>query len=124
MSFDRLWEFYEKESAMPGQANFYEYALPPDEIILRLQQITLDAYRAVKGCGYARLDIRMDADTGKLHVLEVNAQCGLSEDEDHTSIGAILRFSKKSFTQLIVEIIQDGLRKYDIISSSIKKKAS
>jgi D-alanine-D-alanine ligase len=124
LSFDRLWEFYEKESAMPEEANFYEYALPANDIISPLQQITLDAYRSVKGCGYARLDIRMDADTKKLYVLEVNAQCGLSEDEDHTSIGAILRFSEKSFTQLIVEIIQDGLRKYDIISSSIKKKAS
>lgn len=124
LSFDRLWEFYEKESAMPGQANFYDYALPASEIIAPLQQITLDAYSAVRGHGYARLDIRMDLETKKIYVLEVNAQCGLSEDEDHTSIGAILRFSGKSFTQLIVEIIQDGLRKYDFISSSIKKKAS
>ena len=114
LSFDRLWEFYENEPAMPGQANFYEYALPADEMISALQQITLDAYSAVKGCGYARLDIRMDADTKKLYVLEVNAQCGLSEDEDHTSIGAILRMSGKSFTQLVNEIIKDSLRKYDI----------
>jgi D-alanine-D-alanine ligase len=124
LSFDRLWEFYENESAMPGQGNFYEYALPDKNLIPALQQLTLNAYEAVKGTGYARLDIRMDAQTKKLYVLEVNAQCGLSEDENFTSIGAILRFSKKSFTQLIAEIIDDGLRKYDFISSSINKKAS
>jgi D-alanine-D-alanine ligase len=44
-----------------------------------------------------------------LYVLEVNAQCGLSEDEDYTSIGAILRFAGRSFTQLIEEIIYDTI---------------
>jgi D-alanine-D-alanine ligase len=66
----------------------------------------------------------MNADTKQLYVLEVNAQCGLSEDEDHTSIGAILRFSGKSFRQLVIEIIQDSLRKHQMISSSINKKVS
>jgi D-alanine-D-alanine ligase len=51
----------------------------------------------------------MDAATKKLYVLEVNAQCGLSEDEDYTSIGAILRFAGRSFTQLIEEIIYDTI---------------
>lgn len=124
LSFDRLWEFYENETAMPEQGNFYEYALPDEEFISALQQITLDAYIAVQGSGYARLDIRMDAKTKKLYMLEVNAQCGLSDDEDHTSIGAILRLSKKSFTQLIAEIIQDGFRKYNIASSIKNKKVS
>ncbi|MFI5186896.1 MAG: hypothetical protein ACHQF0_09240 [Chitinophagales bacterium] len=124
LSFDRLWEFYENESIMPEEGNFYEYALPDSELISSLQQITLDAYKSVKGMGYARLDIRMDEKTKKLFVLEVNAQCGLSEDEDHTSIGAILRFSGKSFTQLVIEIIQDSLRKHEMVSSSINKKVS
>ncbi len=45
-------------------------------------------------------------------MLEVNAQCGLSEDEDYTSIGAILRMSNKTFSQLVIEIINDAfLRK-------------
>jgi len=124
LSFDRLWEFYENEAAMPGKGNFYEYALPAKELIPLLQQITLDAYIAVRGSGYARLDIRMDAKTKKLYMLEVNAQCGLSDDEDHTSIGAILRLSGKSFTQLIAEIIQDGFRKYNIASTIKNKKVS
>jgi D-alanine-D-alanine ligase len=53
----------------------------------------------------------MDKATGKLYVLEVNAQCGISEDENFTSIGAILRFANVSFTELVVQIINNALAK-------------
>lgn len=111
LSFDRLWEIYEEESPMPEEGNFYEYQSPDPSLIDALKQISLDAYIAVGGTGYTRVDIRMDAVTQQLYVLEVNAQCGLSEDEDYTSIGAILRVSEKTFTQLIVEIINDAFRR-------------
>jgi D-alanine-D-alanine ligase len=71
----------------------------------------LQAYAAVGGKGYGRIDIRMDRNTGELSILEVNAQCGLSEDEDYTSIGAILRVSGVSFTELIGSILKEGMRK-------------
>lgn len=108
LSFDRLWEIYEEETPMPNDANFYEYALPHAALIDRIKKISWDAYVATKGCGYTRVDLRMDKETGKLYVLEVNAQCGLSEDENFTSIGAILRFSDTSFSQLVAEIINDA----------------
>ena len=44
-------------------------------------------------------------------MLEANAQCGLSEDEDYTSIGAILKVSNVSFTEVIIEILKDALRR-------------
>ena len=93
---------------MPNEENFYEYAPAPSSFQQMLQQLTLDAYVAVGGKGYARLDIRMDAN-GNCYVLEVNAQCGLSADENYTSIGAILRFAQASFTDLIQEIMQRTL---------------
>ena len=111
LSFDRLWEIYEEESPMPEEANFYEYQSPNPSLHAALKQLSLDAYTAVGGTGYTRIDIRMDAATQQLYVLEVNAQCGLSEDEDYTSIGAILRVSGKTFTGLIVEIINDACRR-------------
>jgi D-alanine-D-alanine ligase len=43
-----------------------------------------------------------------LYVLEVNAQCGLSEDENFTSIGAILKVNGTSFKEMIVEVLQDA----------------
>jgi D-alanine-D-alanine ligase len=53
----------------------------------------------------------MDNITKKMYVLEVNAQCGLSEDEDYTSIGAILKVSNQSFSSLVSEILYNAITK-------------
>ncbi|RYY58852.1 MAG: hypothetical protein EOO05_15095 [Chitinophagaceae bacterium] len=108
LSFDRLWEIYEDEQAMPGNENFYNYHRPDPSLMEALEKISLDAYVAVGGTGYGRLDIRMDSRTGELYMLEVNAQCGLSEDEDYTSIGAILRYADQTFGSLVRRIIEDA----------------
>jgi D-alanine-D-alanine ligase len=108
LSFDRLWEIYDEESAMPEEGNFYEYEMPDSQLMDELKKISWDAYVATKGRGYTRVDLRRDNSTGKIYVLEVNAQCGLSEDEDYTSIGAILRLSGKTFSELVVAIIHDA----------------
>jgi len=111
LSFDRLWEIYEEETPMPEEADFYQYQLPDPSLHKAIKQISLDAYIAVKGTGYTRVDIRMDKASGKLFVLEVNAQCGISEDENYTSIGAILRMSGCTFSDLVTEIINDAFRR-------------
>lgn len=111
LSFDRLWEIYEEESPMPNDANFYEYALPDRSLIDEIKRISWEAFVATGGKGYTRVDLRMDKVSGKIYVLEVNAQCGISEDENYTSIGAILRLSGKTFTQLISEITIEALSK-------------
>ena len=111
LSFDRLWEIYEDETPMPQNGNFYEYTQPPKELWDEIMKLSLAAYCAVGGKGYTRIDLRQDKETGKIYVLEVNAQCGLSEDEDYTSIGAILRYTNKTFTQVVREIITDALDK-------------
>jgi len=109
LSFDRLWEVYEEENPMPNDGNFYEYEAPDPSLLEELKKISWDAFAATKGKGYTRVDIRQDSITGKLYVLEVNAQCGLSEDEDYTSIGAILRLGNKTFSELVKEIIHTAL---------------
>jgi D-alanine-D-alanine ligase len=114
LSFDRLWEIYEEETPMPNNANFYEYAAVEKELSEKIRDISLDAYRAVKGMGYTRVDIRMDEKSGNLYVLEVNAQCGLSEDENFTSIGAILKANRTSFKEMILEILQDAFNRKGI----------
>ncbi len=114
LSFDRLWEIYEDETPMPNEGNFYEYEAPDISLIDEIKKISWDAYAATRGKGYTRVDIRRDKNTGKMYVLEVNAQCGISEDEDYTSIGAILRLNGKTFTELVVEIIKDALEKFSV----------
>jgi D-alanine-D-alanine ligase len=121
LSFDRLWEIYEDESPMPKDENFYEYQPVKPELIEPLKQISLDAYKACGGKGYTRIDIRQDATTGKLYMLEANAQCGLSEDENYTSIGAILKVSGVTFTEIITEILKDALRRSVLQPASVQK---
>jgi D-alanine-D-alanine ligase len=121
LSYDRLWETYVDESPMPENANFYDYFPVDSSLIPDLNQITMEAYKSCGGKGYARMDIRMDQVTGKMYMLEVNAQCGLSATEDYTSIGAILVVSKRSFTDVIVEILKDALRRSIAIPVVAKK---
>lgn len=111
LSFDRLWEIYEDETPMPANENFYEYETAEPEIIPALKKLSMDAYKSCGGKGYTRIDIRQDSASGKLYILEANAQCGLSEDQDYTSIGAILKVSGVSFTEVIAEILKDALRR-------------
>jgi D-alanine-D-alanine ligase len=122
LSFDRLWEIYEDETPMPADENFYEYKTVDASLATALKQLSLDAYKACGGKGYTRIDIRQDATTGKLYMLEANAQCGLSEDENYTSIGAILKASQVSFTEIISEILKDALRR-SIVKPAVVKKA-
>lgn len=114
LSFDRLWEIYEEETPMPADENFYEYRKAADELQGKIKSLSLAAFLAVKGTGYTRVDIRQDSTTGQLYVLEVNAQCGLSEDEDYTSIGAILKVNDESFTSLIYTILIEGVKRYQL----------
>jgi D-alanine-D-alanine ligase len=123
LSFDRLWEIYEDETPMPENENFYEYRSVEPSLVPGLKQLSLDAYKACGGKGYTRIDIRQDATTGKLYMLEANAQCGLSEDEDYTSIGAILKASNVSFTEIIAEILKDALRRSIVKTIPVKKAA-
>lgn len=108
LSYDRLWEVYEREAPIADGQYLWEYAAAEEALQQRLCDTSWDAYVAVGGRGYGRIDLRMDAETGALYVLEVNAQCGLSEDENYTSIGAILRFAGGSFATLVREIIVDA----------------
>lgn len=122
LSFDRLWEIYEDESPLKDDEDFYNYYTPEAFLLQNICKLSFDAYRALKGKGYCRVDLRMDKQTGKLYVLEVNAQCGLSDDENFTSIGAILRLSGNSFASLIAEIIKAALTNKTVPQKKLAKQ--
>lgn len=112
LSFDRLWEIYETESAMPESANFYEYAIPDSSLIEKIKSVSWAAHTSNNGVGYSRVDLRINKTDNKILILEVNAQCGISEDENYTSIGAILKASDVSFVEIIDHILIDGVIRY------------
>ena len=110
LSFDRLWEIYERETPLGNDEYLWEYAPAPASLVEQIAEVSRRAYAAVGGRGYGRVDLRMDSATGDLYVLEVNAQCGLSEDENYTSIGAILRYANVPFSDAVRCIINDAVR--------------
>ncbi|MFN0098171.1 MAG: hypothetical protein ACKVS7_05805 [Gemmatimonadaceae bacterium] len=107
LSFDRLWGMYEVEEPIEtGDGELWNYRpVKHKATAKRLREISWAAYEAVGGRGYGRVDLRQDARTGEIFVLEVNAQCGISEDEAFTSIGAILRFAGVPFHDCVREIL-------------------
>ncbi len=123
LSFDRLWEIYEDEAPMPQNENFYEYGPVSPALRKKLQHLSLEAYLALGGKGYTRIDIRQDAGTGILYVLEANAQCGLSEDENYTSIGAIIKASKVNYSKVIEAILLDAVSRAEMPVANKRKKA-
>jgi D-alanine-D-alanine ligase len=111
LSFDRLWEFHENEGPMQDGHDFWTYQPTPTDLADKICEVSWAAYASVGGIGYGRVDLRMDGETQDLYVLEVNAQCGLSEDENYTSIGAILRFAGASYARAVQEILDAALHR-------------
>ena len=109
LSFDRLWEFYEGEGPVNDDEHFYNYHPVDAERGRSINELSWQAYVALKGTGYGRIDIRRDKTTGTLYILEVNAQCGLSEDENYSSIGAILRYAGEPYSEMCRKVIRETL---------------
>jgi len=103
VSFQLFWEIGKQSQ----EKDEWWYGRAPDELQERLQKFVRDAYLAVKGSGYARVDIRMDAD-GRLYALEVNANCGISGYAE-TLTGHILRASRFELPSLFDHFFQYAL---------------
>lgn len=106
LSFERLWGLYAEESKVTvGDGELWQYRKVSRVLAKQVKEVSWAAYQAVGGRGYGRVDLRQDEATGELFVLEVNAQCGISEDEAYTSIGAILRFAGTPYSTALAGII-------------------
>ncbi len=105
-SYDRYWEIFREESPLPPGQRLYEYRPAAPELRQQLEDLSWQAYCAVGGAGYGRVDFRMDRRSGQLYVLEVNANCGISSPEDDSSVGNILKLSGIQFSELMSQIVQ------------------
>lgn len=111
LTYERYWGFYREERPPADGEAFYRYELLEGVLGQQVVDLAIRAYRAVAGHGYARVDIRRDTVNGRLSVLEVNANCGLSGDEQ-TSIGSILALMGWDLTGLLSRIIDQTLRRH------------
>ena len=111
LSYDRYWSYYQEEARLPDTEPLYRYALAAPQFQGPLADLAVRAFLALSGTGYARVDIRLEARTGVIYVLEVNANCGISSDQE-TSVGQILRLAKVPIPQLIANILEDALVRF------------
>lgn len=110
LSYDRYWAIY-KEEAPPAEGRaFYTYQPAPAHLKDTLIELAKKAFIAVGGTGYARVDFRQNAATGELLALEVNANCGLSGD-DESSCGSILQMAGLSISWLFKTILDGAMRR-------------
>ncbi len=92
---------------------FYHYDACPPELREPLRDIAKRAYCAVQGTSYGRVDIRMDYPDGHLYVLEVNANPGISGDEEVVSVGRMLDLAGMTFADLVGRIISQTLANWE-----------
>ena len=78
----------------------------PDGKAEAVQALAKQVYRALGLSGYARIDMRMDAE-GKLYVLEANPNPQIAEDEDFADSAKETGYD---YTDLLQELLNVGLR--------------
>ncbi|MEO8359645.1 MAG: hypothetical protein ABI672_06415 [Vicinamibacteria bacterium] len=121
LSYDRYWEKYETEEALPDRKPIAHYESAPTEWANDLMTLARSAYLALDGKGYGRVDIRRDERTGEFVVLEANCNCGLSTDGE-TSVSWILTLSGETMPRLLDRIFADAVGR--LAPSSIRPIAA
>ncbi|KAG0257404.1 hypothetical protein BG011_003963 [Mortierella polycephala] len=114
LSFDQYWDGYDLEGNMGDTSNeeFCKYEIANKDWQEHLQQVARDAYLALDGSGYGRVDIRtIEMDGCEPVVLEVNANCGLSFEKDSSSLANILLMSKVDPPGFVRDLIDHALQR-------------
>ncbi|NJD11150.1 MAG: hypothetical protein FIB01_12210 [Gemmatimonadetes bacterium] len=113
LTYDRYWGYYTQETAPTDGEAFYRYELVDGDLKEELNDLAKRAFCAVGGASYARVDVRRDTVNGRLSVLEVNANCGLSGD-DQTSTGSILQLMGWHLPGLLARIIRQTMARHGL----------
>ncbi|HEX8846643.1 MAG TPA: hypothetical protein VF791_18500 [Pyrinomonadaceae bacterium] len=121
LSYGRYWEDFEEETQLSTDEYFYNYRTAQEELQERLQETARRAFSAVGGTGYARVDMRLDEAAKELYVLEVNSNCGLSNDA-YSSIGMILKACGQPMHGLVAEILRDAFVRAESTKKLVKEK--
>lgn len=106
--FQEVYDTYAPDQHLPwlnGGAFFLYRAVEPP-LSRALEELSLEAFRALGGNGYARVDLRTDS-VGTPRVLEVNANCGLGGAPD-SSTGSICRIAGIPFSRVLRPILEHG----------------
>lgn len=90
---------------------------PPDDLspvlVAHIQDIAMRAFRTVGCRDYARVDMRLDAATGRPYILEVNPNPDLA---DSCAFAQCVRASGRTYGQAINEIVHYALERAKVTS--------
>ena len=110
LTHERYYDELDEEPPPPPGADYCAIGKAPAELQSRVAPIVARAFRAALGSGYARVDVRVDDATGEPFVLEVNANCGLSFEEDSYT-GQILRQHVATMGEVTARILDEARRR-------------
>ncbi|KAF9286991.1 hypothetical protein BGZ68_002371 [Mortierella alpina] len=111
LAFDQYWDGYDLEGGQ-GNEDFCKYQMADEAWQEQLKQVAEDAYLALDGSGYGRVDIRtVEMDVCEPVVLEVNANCGLSFEKDTSSMANILLMSHIAPPGFVRDLIEHALHR-------------
>ncbi len=94
---------YTEKYSGTGNNEFVVPAAISDELVARIKQMAVTAFKAVDGSGLARVDFFLRNDNGALLVNEINTMPGLTDASGFPKMWA---GSGKAFPQVIDELIQ------------------
>lgn len=109
LTFERQSGEYIDDAPLPDRAESYRYGPVNGALATSLGILASNAFNALDGCGYARVDCRENAD-GALMVMEVNANCALGSD-DYCSVGELLKLAGKDMRYLLPLLLRDAHRR-------------
>ena len=101
ITYRAKWDPYSRDHhAVEGKCPVED--LSP-ELVQKIQAVAMDAYHALNCRDYARVDMRLDTNTGDVFVLEVNPNPDLA---DSCAFAASARASGRTYARMICEIAE------------------
>lgn len=104
-------EFYDyADKYLEGKTGFGIPADLPEKTCQDIQRLAVDAFKALSGCGMARVDFFIEQESGKVFLNEVNTIPGFTQISMYPKLWEA---SGISFGQLLEDLIQLGLERHD-----------
>lgn len=100
---------YTEKYSGTGNNEFIVPSLLSQELTEKIQKMTVDAYKAVDGSGFARVDFFLRADSGSLLINEINTIPGLTDASGFPKMWA---GSGMSFSEVLDSLIEYAFQRH------------
>ena len=100
---------------MPGNNDFVVPSLVSEELSKKIQQLAIQAFKAIDGAGLARVDFFLRNDTGAVLVNEINTLPGLT---NASGFPKMWTGSGLEFTQVIDSLVTLAMERHADISKN------